>query len=377
MRAQAIVDAAAAARGRRRCSARRSRRCWPSGPCRVVLLSRPVDARRRAARRPSARAARHGGERRCRRRGPPRASATAVLSARDGRPRRGDPRLDARARRRAAGRRRPARRAVRRRRGRAALRQRRGRRVSRASAPRAPRPRRPPRPRLARAVRDRLHVGRQRDLLLARRHRRPRARADAVRLPASPASSSLLAAMTYVEGASLHQDRGGSTVFARYAFNELVELRRRLGDPPGLHHPRSPSRRFSATNYLAAFWSPLGDGERARSLLALGDHRLRRDPQRARLLDARASTASRRSWSPTSALQVAAHRPRPVAFFDLGPARWTPIDLGSTPTWDELVFALGVATVVFTGLESASGLAGEVAVGAPRARAWSLARRRP
>ena len=31
----------------------------------------------------------------------------------------------------------------------------------------------------------------------------------------------VLAAMTYVEGASLHQERGGSTVFARYAFNEL------------------------------------------------------------------------------------------------------------------------------------------------------------
>ena len=30
--------------------------------------------------------------------------------------------------------------------------------------------------------------------------------------------------MTYVEGASLHQDRGGSTVFARYAFNELVSF---------------------------------------------------------------------------------------------------------------------------------------------------------
>ena len=30
-----------------------------------------------------------------------------------------------------------------------------------------------------------------------------------------------LTAMTYVEGASLHQDRGGATVFARYAFNEL------------------------------------------------------------------------------------------------------------------------------------------------------------
>jgi amino acid transporter len=33
-----------------------------------------------------------------------------------------------------------------------------------------------------------------------------------------------LTAMTYVEGASLHQDRGGATVFARYAFNELVSF---------------------------------------------------------------------------------------------------------------------------------------------------------
>src|SRR5918997_1022128 len=31
----------------------------------------------------------------------------------------------------------------------------------------------------------------------------------------------VLTVMTYVEGASLHQERAGSTVFARYAFNEL------------------------------------------------------------------------------------------------------------------------------------------------------------
>ena len=43
--------------------------------------------------------------------------------------------------------------------------------------------------------------------------------------------------MTYVEGASLHQDRGGATVFARYAFNELCELHRRLGDPARLPDP--------------------------------------------------------------------------------------------------------------------------------------------
>src|ERR1700721_858116 len=33
-----------------------------------------------------------------------------------------------------------------------------------------------------------------------------------------------LTAMTYVGGASLHPERGGSTVFARYAFNELISF---------------------------------------------------------------------------------------------------------------------------------------------------------
>src|SRR5947209_14801501 len=33
-----------------------------------------------------------------------------------------------------------------------------------------------------------------------------------------------LSAMTYAEGASLHPERGGSAVFARYAFNELISF---------------------------------------------------------------------------------------------------------------------------------------------------------
>ena len=71
----------------------------------------------------------------------------------------------------------------------------------------------------------------------------------------------MLTAMTYVEGASLHQDRGGSTVFARYAFNELVSfiagwailldyviliaVTRVLGDavPEGLLEPAGQPRR--------------------------------------------------------------------------------------------------------------------------------------
>jgi APA family basic amino acid/polyamine antiporter len=50
------------------------------------------------------------------------------------------------------------------------------------------------------------------------------------------------------------------------------------------------------------------------------------------------------------------------AFFHLDTITDT-IHLGDTPTWGDTVFALGVATVSFTGLESASGLSGEVAVG--------------
>src|SRR3954471_14851842 len=71
----------------------------------------------------------------------------------------------------------------------------------------------------------------------------------------------LLAAMTYVEGASLHQDRGGSTVFARYAFNEVVSFV--AGWAVLLDYIILVAvSAFSATNYLAAFWAPLGDGTR-------------------------------------------------------------------------------------------------------------------
>src|SRR3954464_12145247 len=69
----------------------------------------------------------------------------------------------------------------------------------------------------------------------------------------------VLACMTYVEGASLHQDRAGATVFARFAFNELVSFVAGwmiLLDYVILIAVTS----FSATNYLAAFWSPLGRG---------------------------------------------------------------------------------------------------------------------
>src|SRR5215216_6192684 len=65
--------------------------------------------------------------------------------------------------------------------------------------------------------------------------------------------------MTYVEGASLHQERGGATVFARYAFNELWSFV--AGWALLLDYVILISvATFSATNYMAAFWGDFGHG---------------------------------------------------------------------------------------------------------------------
>jgi APA family basic amino acid/polyamine antiporter len=168
-----------------------------------------------------------------------------------------------------------------------------------------------------------------------------------------------LACTTYVEGASLHQDRGGATVFARYAFNELVSFVAGwmiLLDYIILIAVTS----FSATNYLAAFYAPLGSGT-DELLLCFA-------------IILYVAIRNIRGFSKTRVNRIAALVVADLgiqaliivlglfAFFHLDTITDT-IHFGDTPTWGDTVFALGVATVSFTGLESASGLSGEVAVG--------------
>ena len=169
----------------------------------------------------------------------------------------------------------------------------------------------------------------------------------------------VLATMTYVEGASLHQDRAGSTVFARYAFNELwsfVAGWAVLLDFLILIAVTS----LSATNYLATFWDDAGSGSieliiagaiivyvAVRNVMGFAAGRWRRV---AMLVAA------------DVAVQLLIIVVGIIAALDVD-ALTDSIHLGSTPTWKDFIFALTVGTVAFTGLESASGLAGEVAVG--------------
>jgi basic amino acid/polyamine antiporter, APA family len=169
----------------------------------------------------------------------------------------------------------------------------------------------------------------------------------------------LLAAMTYVEGASLHQERAGATVFARYAFNELwsfVAGWALLLDYVILIAITT----FSATNYLAAYWHDLGDGALSLviGLAFIGYVAVRNVLGFSKARAKRILALVAADFALQSVLIVAGL----FLFFSWAKISG-PVDIGAMPTWSGIVFATGVATVVFTGLESASGLSGEVAVG--------------
>ena len=165
-------------------------------------------------------------------------------------------------------------------------------------------------------------------------------------------------AMTYVEGASLHQDRGGSTVFARYAFNELVSFI--AGWAILLDYVILIAvTAYSATQYLKVFWSPLGNRDEALglalafiALVVLSNIRGFGGSRARRVGILLAGDLALQGFIVVLGL---------VLFFNPH-TLFSPIHLGTAPTWSHLLFAMTVAVISFTSLESASGLAGEVRI---------------
>jgi len=167
-----------------------------------------------------------------------------------------------------------------------------------------------------------------------------------------------LAAMTYTEGASMRNERSGASVFARYAFNEVVSFA--VGWALLLDYVILIAvTALVSTDYLAAYWAPLGSGATevvlAIVLIAALVYR--------QIRGLRVGRARRVLYLVVAdvVLQAALVVVGVVVFFSWD-VLTAPIELGVSPSWSEAVFGLGVAMVVFTGLESASGLAGEVNV---------------
>ena len=165
--------------------------------------------------------------------------------------------------------------------------------------------------------------------------------------------------LTYVEGNSLHPERGGASTLARYAFNELWSFI--AGWAILLDYLIVLAiGGFAISHYVAAFWAPAGDeGEEiviacaAIAYVAWANYR-GLSAERYRFV-LRLSLVSIVVFLAIMAIGSA-------QFFDMALVTDS-IDLGESPEVSDLIFAGVVATVACTGIEAASGLAGEVRVG--------------
>jgi APA family basic amino acid/polyamine antiporter len=165
-----------------------------------------------------------------------------------------------------------------------------------------------------------------------------------------------LSAMTYVEGASLHPERAGSAVFARYAFNELVSFVAAWAlvlDYTILIAVTA----LTVPAYLAVFWGPIGHGglELAVAFAVI---------VYVALDNLTGITARRIRWR---ILITGGDLLLQATIIVLGLAlAFHPdhlgdsVNLGTAPTASNLAYALTIAVIAFTGLEAAASVGGEV-----------------
>jgi APA family basic amino acid/polyamine antiporter len=167
----------------------------------------------------------------------------------------------------------------------------------------------------------------------------------------------ILTTLTYFEGMTVHPERGGSAVMARYAFNEFwsfVAGWAILLDYLILIAICS----LSIGHYLTAFWSELG--EQGLDLPIAG------------LVLAGVAQYNYRGFAPRG------RRGMVLALVDLTligvivalgialvfhpEALTDTIKLGSVPRWSDLFYGITVSVIAYTGIEAAANLAPEVRV---------------
>jgi APA family basic amino acid/polyamine antiporter len=163
----------------------------------------------------------------------------------------------------------------------------------------------------------------------------------------------------YVEGASLHQERGGATVLARYAFNELVSFI--AGWAICLDYLILVALcAFATTDYLGTFWHGFDSGA-----VEFGT---------ATLVVLYVALVAIRGAGPRRydrvAVLVLADLLVQLLLVVLGlallfePEVLThPARVAGTPDLQDVVFAFPLVLVAFSGIDASSGLAGQVAIG--------------
>ncbi len=168
----------------------------------------------------------------------------------------------------------------------------------------------------------------------------------------------VITTLTYFEGMTLHPERGGSAVMARYAFNELLSFVAGWAILLDFLILIAIST-LSIGHYLMAFWSGFGDQgfDLAIALLVL-------------VLVARYNFLGKAPRGRRTIALSLVDMSLVLMIVGLGiatafdpPAVANSVDLGSVPTWPDLLFGATIAVIAFTGIEAAANLAPEVRVG--------------
>ncbi len=165
--------------------------------------------------------------------------------------------------------------------------------------------------------------------------------------------------LTYVEASSLHPERGGASLFARYAFNELWSFV--AGWAILLDYLIVMAIAvFAVPSYLTAFWGPTDDGVLEVALYAAVLGYVAWANVRGVSIE-RYGVVLRLALLSLVLLGVVAVTGL-VQLFDLALLTES-MQGGPGPRVEDLLFAAVIATVACTGIEAASGLAGDVRVG--------------
>jgi APA family basic amino acid/polyamine antiporter len=162
--------------------------------------------------------------------------------------------------------------------------------------------------------------------------------------------------LTYVEANSLHPERGGASTFARYAFDELWSFIAGWGIVLDYLIVMALCA-FAVPDYLAAFWGHAGDRgvEHAIAAGVIGW---------AVVVNLRGLRAAQlglvlRLGALNVLLLIAVVVIGITTVWDW-PAITDGVELAEQPEWDDLAFAAVIAGLALTGLEAASGVAGEI-----------------
>lgn len=161
-------------------------------------------------------------------------------------------------------------------------------------------------------------------------------------------------AATYIEGTVMYPEAGGSSSFARHAFNELVSFFAAWGQMLNYIITVAISA-FFVPHYLAVFWRPLGEAPGdiiaaivLVALLAALNVKGTKESARLNLMLAIGDLLTQLALVAIGIALVL----DPQTLVDN-------VDLGIAPTWGNFALGIAVGMIAFTGIETISNMAEE------------------